>query len=54
MHRGIRQPYRIVVRKPEERPFKRPGHRWEENIKMDLKSNHACMDTLLSLLHLLH
>jgi hypothetical protein len=35
---GEKNEYRILVRKPEEnRPLGRPRHRWEENIKMDLK-----------------
>jgi hypothetical protein len=30
--------YRILVRRPEgRRPFGRPRHRWEDNIKMDLQ-----------------
>jgi hypothetical protein len=30
--------YRVLVGKPEtSRPLKRPMHRWEDNIKMDLK-----------------
>jgi hypothetical protein len=30
--------YRILVVKPEgKRPLGRPGHRWEDNIKMDLR-----------------
>jgi hypothetical protein len=30
--------YRILVEKPQrKRPFGRPTHRWEDNIKMDLK-----------------
>jgi hypothetical protein len=33
--RGI---YRVSVGKPEgKRPFARPGHKWEDNIKMDLQ-----------------
>ena len=33
--RGV---YRILVGKPEgKRPFGRPRHRWEDNIKMDLQ-----------------
>jgi hypothetical protein len=29
---------RILVGKPEgKRPLGRPGHRWEDNVKMDLK-----------------
>jgi hypothetical protein len=30
--------YRTLVRKPEgRRPLERPGSRWEDNIKMDLR-----------------
>ena len=30
--------YRVLVRKPEgKRPFGKPRHRWEDNIKMDLQ-----------------
>ena len=30
--------YRVLVGKPEgQRPLGRPGHRWEDNIKMDLQ-----------------
>jgi hypothetical protein len=33
-----RAEYRIFVERPEgRRQFVRPGHRWEDNIKMDLK-----------------
>ena len=33
--RGV---YRVLVGKPEgTRPLGRPGHRWEDNIKMDLQ-----------------
>jgi hypothetical protein len=33
--RGV---YRVLVRKPEgRRPQGRPRHRWEDNIKMDLR-----------------
>jgi len=33
--RGV---YRVLVGKPEgKRPLGRPGHRWEDNIKMDLQ-----------------
>jgi hypothetical protein len=33
--RGI---YRVFVGRPEgKRPFERPRHRWEDNIKMDLR-----------------
>jgi hypothetical protein len=29
--------YRILVGRPEGRPFGRPRRRWEDNIKMDLE-----------------
>jgi len=30
--------YRVLVGKPEgKRPLRRPRHRWEDNIKMDLQ-----------------
>jgi hypothetical protein len=30
--------HRILVRKPEgKRPFRRPRHRWEDNIRVDLR-----------------
>jgi hypothetical protein len=33
--RGV---YRVLVRRPEgKRPLGRPTHRWEDNIKMDLR-----------------
>jgi hypothetical protein len=33
------------VGKPEEkRPLRRPGHRWEDNIKLDLQES-GCGDT---------
>ena len=33
--RGV---HRVLVGKPEgKRPLGRPGHRWEDNIKMDLE-----------------
>ena len=33
--RGV---YRVLVGKPEgKRPFERPRHRWEDNMKMDLQ-----------------
>jgi hypothetical protein len=33
-----RNAYRILVGNPEgKRPLGRPGHRWEDNIKMDLR-----------------
>jgi hypothetical protein len=35
-----RNAYRIVVGKPEgKRPLGRPRHRWEDNIKMDLRQD---------------
>jgi len=39
VHMGeIRDAYKILVRKPEgKRSFGRPKHRWEDNIKMELK-----------------
>jgi hypothetical protein len=34
----VRSAYNILVGKPEgRRPLGRPGHRWEDNIKMDLR-----------------
>jgi hypothetical protein len=37
MH-GERDAYRILVGKPEgKRPLERPGHGWDDNIKMDLR-----------------
>jgi len=36
--REMRNAYNILVVKPEgERPFRRPRHRWDDNIKMDLR-----------------
>ena len=33
-----RNAYRVLVGKPEsKRPLGRPRHRWEDNIKMDLR-----------------
>jgi hypothetical protein len=33
-----RNAYQILVGKPEgKRPFRKPKHRWEDNIKIDLK-----------------
>jgi hypothetical protein len=29
--------YRVLMGKPERRQFERPRHRWEDNIKMDLR-----------------
>jgi len=40
--RGV---YRVLVGKPEgKRPFGRPSHRWEDNIKMDLEVGCGGMD----------
>jgi hypothetical protein len=38
-HMGeIRNAYKILVGKPEgKRPLRRPRHRWEDRIKMDLR-----------------
>jgi hypothetical protein len=34
---GMRNAYKILGRKPEgKRPVRRPRHRWEDNIRMDL------------------
>jgi hypothetical protein len=34
----VRNAYRILVRKPEgKRPLRRFRHRWEDNVRMDLK-----------------
>jgi hypothetical protein len=34
----VRGVHRVLVGKPEgKRPFERPRHRWEDNIKMDLQ-----------------
>jgi len=34
----MRNAYKILAGKPEEkRPFGRPGGRWEDNIRMDLR-----------------
>jgi hypothetical protein len=38
MHGEIRNVYNILAGKPEgKRPVRRPKHRWEDNIKVDLK-----------------
>jgi hypothetical protein len=38
VHGEVRVAYNILVGKPEGRsPFGRPRHRWEDNIKMDLR-----------------
>jgi hypothetical protein len=35
----VRGAYNILVGRPEgRRPLGRPGHRWEDNIKMDLRA----------------
>jgi hypothetical protein len=31
-----RNAYRLLVRRPGKTPLGRPGHRWVDNIKMDL------------------
>jgi hypothetical protein len=34
----MRNIYEILIGKPEEnRPFRKPKHRWKDNIKLDLK-----------------
>jgi hypothetical protein len=34
----VRNAYKVFVRKPEgTRPLRRPRHRWEDNIKMEIK-----------------
>jgi hypothetical protein len=34
----IRNAYKVLVQKPEgKRPYKRPRHRWEDNIRMYLR-----------------
>jgi hypothetical protein len=34
----MRNPYTILVGKPEvKRPLRRPRHRWEDNIRMNLR-----------------
>jgi hypothetical protein len=34
----VKNVYKILIQKPEEkRPFRRPGHTWEDNIRMDRK-----------------
>jgi hypothetical protein len=38
MHGRMRTANKILVRKPEgKRPLRRPRHRWEYNIRMDLR-----------------
>jgi hypothetical protein len=38
MYGESRGAYRVLVGKPEgRRPLERPRHRWEDNIKMDLR-----------------
>jgi hypothetical protein len=42
MHGQMRNVYKTLVGKPEgRRPVRRPRHRWENNIKMDLRG--ICM-----------
>jgi hypothetical protein len=37
-HGERRGAYRVLVGRPEgKRPLRRPSHRWEDNIKMDLR-----------------
>jgi hypothetical protein len=37
-HRGERKLYKVLVGKPEgNRPHGRPGRRWEDRIRMDLR-----------------
>jgi hypothetical protein len=37
-HGGRRGVYRVLVRKPEgKRPLGRPRHRWEHNVKLNLR-----------------
>jgi len=33
----MRNAYKIMVRKPERRPLRRPRHRWEDNIRMEIR-----------------
>jgi hypothetical protein len=38
VHGEVRNAYKILIGKPKgKRPFGRPRHRWEDNIKMDLR-----------------
>jgi hypothetical protein len=38
VERKRRGSYRVLVGKPDgKRPLRRPRHRWEDNMKMDLK-----------------
>jgi hypothetical protein len=38
MHGEGRGAYRVLVGRPEgKRPLRRPRHRWEDNIRMDLR-----------------
>jgi hypothetical protein len=37
-HWGMRNEYKILVGKPDgKRPLRRPRHRWEHSIRMDLR-----------------
>ena len=45
--RGV---HRVLVGKPEaKRPFGRPRHRWEKNIKMDLQEVGGCLGDWMEL-----
>ena len=45
--RGV---HRVLVGKPEgKRPLGRPGHKWEDNIKMDLQEMGASCEDWLEL-----
>jgi hypothetical protein len=38
LNNEMRDVYKLLVGKPEgKRPLRRPRHRWEDNIKMDLQ-----------------
>jgi hypothetical protein len=40
----MKNKYTIFVRNSEvKRPLGRPGHRWEDNIKINLKNYHNCV-----------
>jgi hypothetical protein len=40
----MRNAYKIVILKPEgKRQLGRPGHRWKDNIRMDLYGNRVGM-----------
>ena len=45
--------YRVLVGKPEgKRPLGRPRHRWEDNIKMDLRKLEGVVGTVWSWLRI--